>query len=232
MIISRRHKMVFIKTAKTGGSTLENILGKHLSNKKDIASGSAYKDSFDPKVPPTLKKNWRELRYPDNLGGDSHVPASFIYDKWFDGKRPKDYFVFTIERNSYEKAVSHWWWHTHSKRLVKQLHPSGVSFKDHLTRLLNTQHKQHLSCWHRYTKDDRINVDRVYQYDQWEEMWRDLSTRLKVGEIDMKKTRNIRLKNSHKPFDHYREAYSDNGQEIELVYQLCKKEIKYFKYKF
>jgi hypothetical protein len=225
MIISHTHKFIFIKTGKTGGSTIENILDKHLGP-KDIASGSAYKDSKG--VRPTSKKNWREINYPARLGGDSHASASHIYKTFFNGKKPKDYFVFTIERNSYDKAVSHWWWHSHSKRLVKSLKPTGVNFKQHLTRFIIEPYNNHPSCWHRYT-DEGVCVDHIYQYDQWEEMFMDLSTRFSL-KIDINDTRRIKLKDSHKPFGHYSEAYKDNEQE--LVKQLFKSEIEHFNYNF
>ena len=226
MIISHEHKFIFIKTAKTGGSTIENILGQHLGP-KDIASGSAYIDSED--VRPTSKRNWPKINYPDELGGYSHLPVSLIYDKFFDGQKPKDYFVFTIERNSYEKAVSHWWWHTHSKRLTKTMQPTNVAFRDHLVRHIREPWNNHPSCWHRYNNNKNICVDHIYQYDQWEEMFKDLSTRLNIS-IDMDSTRNIKLKDSKKPFNHYREAYGDHEQE--LVEQLFIQEIKHFGYRF
>ena len=119
MIISHEHKFIFIKTAKTGGSTIENILGNHLGD-RDIASGSGYHDVNNRKVRYTHKLNFIRFDYPSVLGGYSHVPASFLYKKYFKGHRPKDYFVFTIERNSYDKAISHWWWHQHTKRFYKR----------------------------------------------------------------------------------------------------------------
>ena len=106
MIISHKHKFIFIKTAKTGGSTIENILEEHLGD-KDILSGSGYHDVNNEKIRYTHKRNFIRFDYPTVLGGYSHVPASFLYKKYFKGKRPKDYFVFTIERNSYDKAISH-----------------------------------------------------------------------------------------------------------------------------
>ena len=225
MIISHKHKFVFIKTAKTGGSTIENILGQHLGS-KDIASGSAYIDTKD--VSPTVKRNWQKIDYPDELGGYSHLPASLVYEKFFNGQKPKGYFVFTIERNSYDKAVSHWWWHTHAKRLLKLMNPTRVIFREHLTGLLRSPENNHPSCWRRYSNEN-ICVDHIYQYDEWEEMFKDLSKRFSL-QIDMNSTRNIKLKNSNKPFSHYREAYKDNEQE--LVEKLFIKEIKHFDYKF
>ena len=82
MIISHEHKFIFIKTAKTGGSTIENILGNHLGD-KDVASGSGYHDVNNRKIRYTHKQNFIRFDYPNNLGGYSHVPASFIYKKFF-----------------------------------------------------------------------------------------------------------------------------------------------------
>lgn len=225
MIISHKHKFVFIKTAKTGGSTIENILGDHLGN-KDIASGSAYKDSGN--ISPTMKRNFPNLDYPDSLGGYSHLPASLIYEKFFTGKKPKDYFVFTIERNSYDKAVSHWWWHTRRKKQMKGMPRSRIKFEDYLKRLIQEPDNNNPSCWRRYT-DESICVDHIYQYDQWDQMFKDLSQRFSL-KINMDNTKNIRLKDSKKPFEHYSEAYKNNEQE--LVKQLFSNEIKHFGYRF
>ena len=60
-------------------------------------------------------------------------------------------------------------------------------------------------------------------------MFKDLSERFSL-QIDMNSTRNIKLKNSNKPFSNYREAYKNNEQE--LVEQLFPHEIKHFGYKF
>ncbi len=233
MIVSHKHKFIFIKTAKTGGSTIENILGHHLGD-QDIASGSGYHDNFNNrKMRRTHPRNFIKFDYPSVLGGYSHVPASFLYKKYFKGNKPKDYFVFTIERNSYDKAISHWWWQRHTKRLYKRQRPTEISLREHLTALIDSPHNHnHLSCWWRYTQPPafkNFNVDKVYQYHEWADMWKDLSERLSI-DIDIEKTETIRFKDSKKPFAHYSHAYKDNEQE--LVDQLCEQEIKYFDYKF
>jgi hypothetical protein len=167
------------------------------------------------------------------LGGYSHVPASFLYKKYFKGHRPKDYFVFTIERNSYDKAISHWWWHTHTKRMYKRQRPTKVTLRQHLQGLLESPHNHnHFSCWWRYTEPPSFtdfNVDMVYQYHEWNSMWQDLAKRFSI-KINMESTESIRFKDSKKPFEHYSHAYKDNEQE--LVDQLCEQEIKHFGYQF
>ena len=71
--------------------------------------------------------------------------------------------------------------------------------------------------------------DKVYQYHEWTNMWKDLSERFSI-EIDMEQTETIRFKDSKRPFEHYSHAYIGNEQE--LVEKLCEQEIKHFGYKF
>ena len=89
MIISHKHKFVFIKTRKTAGSTLENILRPCLGE-DDILTGST-RDG----TPPLNCK-------PD---GDGHrIP-----------KIPEGYRSFSIERNPWDKVVSSYYWHKNIK---------------------------------------------------------------------------------------------------------------------
>jgi len=226
MIISHKHKFIFVKTAKTGGSSIEKILDDCLSS-RDIASGTVYKDSDE--ATPTRQINWRSIGYPQDLGGDSHASASHIYKTFFDGQRPKDYFVFTVERNSYDKAVSHWWWHTQTKRIMKHKPVVEISLDDHLQKFASTQKNNHPSCWPKYTIGDDLCVDMIYQYESMLDMFSDLSQRFDI-EIDKNKVKNTRLKDSNKPFSNYREPYTEKAKE--LVKEIFQKEIDHFGYKF
>jgi len=228
MIISHKHKFIFIKTAKTGGSSIEKILDPFL-DASDVASGGWYKDHDGSSDTLTRQLNWKPIGYPQDLGGDSHASAQYIYDNFFGGQKPKDYFVFTIERNSYDKAVSHWWWHTRTKPMYKGKPAVNISLKDHLQKFVSNQKNNHPSCWHRYSTNNNTNVDMVYRYDSMLDMFSDLSQRFKI-EIDEDRVKNTRLKNSNKPFDNYREAYTDTTRN--LVEQIFAQEFKYFKYDF
>ena len=85
MIISHRHKFVFIKTRKTAGSTLESLLFPFLGE-EDVCTGSARDGT------PAL--NILE-------GSDGHAVPSPI----------TGYFSFSIERNPWDKVVSSYFWH-------------------------------------------------------------------------------------------------------------------------
>ena len=89
MIISHKYKFVFIKTRKTGGSTIEKIL-RPLLGKDDVCTGS----NRDNTPPLNIQS-----------GEDGHQPE-FI---------PKGYWSFSIERNPWDKVVSSYYFHTQVK---------------------------------------------------------------------------------------------------------------------
>lgn len=92
MIISHKHKFVFVKTRKTAGSTLEQILRPCLGE-DDILTGST-RDG----TPPLNCK-------PDQDG--HRVP-----------KIPEGYMSFSIERNPWDKVVSSYYWHKKIKSMA------------------------------------------------------------------------------------------------------------------
>ena len=86
MIISHKYKFVFIKTRKTGGSTIEKIL-RPLLGKDDVCTGSK-RDNTPP------------LNLPSGVSGHKAKPI------------PKGYWSFSIERNPWDKVVSSYYFHS------------------------------------------------------------------------------------------------------------------------
>ena len=102
MIISHKHKFIFIKTRKVAGSTLESMLFP-LLGKDDVCTGSARDGT------PAL--NILE-------GSDGHAVPSHI----------AGYFSFSIERNPWDKVVSSYFWHKQAKPEIY----SKVSFNEYI----------------------------------------------------------------------------------------------------
>jgi len=98
VIVSHRHRFVFVKTRRTGGSSVEAALAPHLGP-EDAITGSA-RDG-------TPRRNC-----PDGLTG--HVGRRRIRRLF--GATVEDYLWFCVERNSYAKAASDWRWHRHVLR--------------------------------------------------------------------------------------------------------------------
>ncbi len=104
MIASRSHKFIFIKTRKTGGTSLEIVLSSWCSG-RDICSAispadEALRAQYGGAPLNNLGRNGRE-RF------DNHMPASLVRRRlpllWHRA------FRFTVERHPYEKVVSLAW---------------------------------------------------------------------------------------------------------------------------
>lgn len=138
MVLSHKHKFIFIKNQKVAGSSLEKILYNYLGE-SDICTGSTSDDT------PSQNTN----------GIFEHVDC-----KWISKNYPvewKYYYKFTIERNPWDKAVSYYYW-------LKYFSPEYV--KNGFEYFIHSKILKRCSDWNRYTIDDQIIVDDVILYDE------------------------------------------------------------------
>src|SRR5690554_3175560 len=118
MIVSHKHRFIFIKTRKTAGTSIEIGLSRICGN-EDIISPITKVDekiraSFEGVGPQNYKIPLRSFRSKDIFNSlkrrrlvcfENHMSASDI--KYFIGEDIwKSYFKFTFDRNPYDKAVS------------------------------------------------------------------------------------------------------------------------------
>ena len=168
MIISHRHKFVFIKTKKTSGSTLEHLLYRYLDKEIDICTGSELDDT------PIM-----------NTGGEplnGHMSYKNIL-KSYDIRRD-EYFFFTIERNPWAKCVSSFWWH-------KRKNPAVYKKKDFEDYLIHESAGILPFGWKLYTNKNKISVDEVFQYENLEFMYSYLNYKFdfNITKDELKNTR-------------------------------------------
>jgi len=91
MIISHKHKFIFVKTAKTAGTSIEIFLSQHCGP-LDVLT------PIIPHVEPHLPRNCQ--------GFYNHIPAHAIKNQI--GKKIwNSYFKFCVERNPWDKTLSH-----------------------------------------------------------------------------------------------------------------------------
>lgn len=212
MIVSYKHDFIFIKTRKTGGSTLEYILRPYLDQTNDVASGS------------TLD-NLPGLNFPMDWNGHlGRVYLSELMDNKSWNHFRKKGFIFTIERNPWDKVVSQFYW-------FKQRWGSNVfpyNFKEYVKGMtewsLPSDHFMYAYG------DDSLAVHKIFKY---EEMWELHDYFFTNYDIDItEKWANTKLKVSeNKPLD-YRKIYNDNEELISTVGKLFKKEIKLLGYTY
>jgi len=92
VIISHKHKFIFIKTRKTAGSSIEHFLSKYLGP-DDICTGSDV-----DKTP--------RLNAPHKKG---HIDYKWIMNNYKD--EWNNYYKFAVERNPWDKMISYFYWH-------------------------------------------------------------------------------------------------------------------------
>ncbi|SPD76465.1 conserved hypothetical protein [uncultured Desulfobacterium sp.] len=122
MIISYKYKFIFIKTQKTAGTSIEVYLSKHCG-KNDILT------PINPHVAPHLARNYKAIWNPfpeivENKGLRlkstlkkvlkqnkfyNHIPARTIKNR-ISKKTWNDYFKFCVERNPWDKTLSHYYY--------------------------------------------------------------------------------------------------------------------------
>jgi hypothetical protein len=111
MIISHKHRFIFIKTFKTAGTSIEIFLSSQCGA-EDVVTPVL------PHVEPHVPRN--------HEGFQAHMPASQIRPKvsrevW-DG-----YFKFCVERNPWDKTLSHY-------HMMNYRAGGTLSFDDYLAR--------------------------------------------------------------------------------------------------
>lgn len=139
MIISHKHKFIFIKTVKTAGTSLEVFLSQQCGP-QDLVT------PIIPHVEPHLARN--------HEGYYNHIPAFQIRHKiapqiW------RSYFKFCVERNPWDKTLSYY-------HMVNHRSENGVAFNDYLAT------KQFPLNYPWYTEPgnpNKIIVDRIIRYE-------------------------------------------------------------------
>ncbi len=253
MIISQKHKFIFIHCRKAAGSSVVSSLSRYLGD--DDLQFSAIKDGIKLKIYPPkrvvkealrhismsdffsvliLKKSfWNTIsnsvkkKYSSVLGlSPAHAPASVIATTFPDEWR--DYFKFCVVRNPWDKTLSDYFWRT--KRI--EMPPDFDAYVDALARepLPGITPKNHQN-WDMYTINDELAVDYVVRF---EDLTNDLSEALAKTSLEwdgwmphMKKGADDE---KGTPRRNYREYYSEHARQV--VGRVYEKEINQFGYTF
>lgn len=228
MIISHKHRFIFIKTAKTAGSSLEIALSKYLGPRdvltpllvddEAIRSDLGYVKPQNYFVPYRryTKMDWARLglmfkrrEYP------SHAPAHFVRqyigeDVW------GSYFKFAFERNPWDKVISAAWWRG-----------NGSTDKKALSRYIESGAENGLAGFDLYSINGCIAVDRVFRFEDMQASLAELAERTGLPEVP---TMPFAKRDHRKDRTHYRDVLSPKAAEV--VRRAYAREIAHFGYEF
>lgn len=227
MIISHKHKFIFIKTEKTAGTSIEIALSKFCGD-EDI-------------ITPIVKED-EEVRQKYAGRGAQHYHVGFYrytlkdWAKFFvKGKKrifynhigaqeitqliPADiwnsYYKFCFDRNPWDKVISWYYWthKTDPKPSIKEFIQSGYAAQVKGRCL--------------YSIDDKVAVDRVGMYEKLAEELSDISDYLNLPEeLELPRSKG----NFRKEKKSYRELLDEEDKE--QIAKIFAREIEYFGYTF
>jgi hypothetical protein len=232
MILSHKHKFIFIKTPKTAGTSIELSLSRYCGPKDVITDLSPEDELLRPAngLSPqnylrhypwdyTFRNLIRWVIYPDvrprmRIIYGQHSAAQDIIENLGEEKW-NSYYKFCFERNPWDKAVSSYFFDIHYKR-------KNMDFKQFVTEM-----SFYNSGYMYRDKEGKLMIDHVARFENMGEELQNISKTIGIhfdGFLPKAKT-GIR---PHKR--HYSEYYDEETKLI--VEQKCKNVIDLMGYKF
>lgn len=223
MIISHRHRFVYVKTRKTASTSLEIALSKYCGP-----------DDVISPITPNNQAERARLGYPgpqnyqlrDASGREISVlhHSPFTLARELLGESWRDYYFFTFERNPFDRIISQYYWEVRPEPWPKGAEPF---IPDSIEDLLTQGSAELLSNWPLYADGDTVAVDFVGRYENFEEDLAGISERIGLPERvelpSLKAKAGFRRDNRH-----YRQVLSD--AERSLVEAVCRRELDEFGY--
>lgn len=225
MIISHSRKFIFIKSAKTAGTSLETALSNYCAGDDVVTPLGDYEFNKDP------TGRWQHQAM--NVGDfQQHDWAVTIRDKvgpaiW------NDYFKFSIARNPWDRVVSLYTWKSRNER-KNQAGPGLLGKligKDDSLQQTRAKFSQFLAGdWDTndrfYVIDDELCVDFVLRYESLADDVVTLCSRLGIPTIELP-----RLKSGFRKDElHYSDYYDEASKA--LVGERHRNDLRFFGYRF
>lgn len=246
LIISHKHKFIFIKTRKTAGTSVEIELSRHCG-RSDVITPTTTDDEekrkklggkgpqnyyFSPYeiqnilrigIPKLLKKRrLKDFLFFIKRGGMfykywEHSSANYVKNM-IDKEIWDNYFKFCFERNPWDKAVSQYYWR-------RRRYPN-LSFEDYIKRFNCINYPLYMDTNHK-----NIIVDYVGYYENLNEELNYIFNKIGIpfdGKLKPKAKSGIR-----KDKKSYHEFFSGNYEKyIDVIRKVYKKEIELHGYDF
>ena len=229
MILSHKYKFIFIKTAKTAGTSIEVFLSKHCGPTDVLTPIEPPIEGHQPRNYQGLIDPFAEiLERPGKLFSAllhaitsrekfyRHMPASEV-QKRVPKKIWNSYFKFCVERNPWDKVLSHY--HMHAAR-----EGGSLSLDEYLAR------GRFPINYFRYTdrSGTKIIVDRILRYENLLAELGDVFSRLNISfDGTLGVTAKSEYRTDRRP---YQQVFSD--EQRRTVENAFAKEIELHGYRF
>jgi len=210
MIISHKHKFIFVKTTKTAGTSIEIALSS-ICGEMDIITP----------ITPVDEKTRIELGYrgaQNYMDGKfyNHIPAKKIRE--LAGDIWDDYYKFCFERNPWDKVISWYYWVIKDGR--------EVTF-DHFMKSGHFAKVGGAAGHDLYTDDNgMILMDDIFLYENMNEAIAEIENKLNIIFPSLPNAKS-QYRSNRQP---YSEVYTE--QQKELVEKAFSREIKNLGYRF
>lgn len=235
MIISHKHKFIFLKTRKTAGTSFEIALGDicgpkdivtRISMKDEIERRKNYRGAQNYRLPLKIysSKDWKKLLTEGRFKRfENHDTAEKIVSI-IGEKKWNEYFKFCFERNPWDKMVSQFYWKKEEYQLA--------SFEEFWDRGLAGEVLEFSETIHtreQYSLNGEIAVDKIYKYEEMKTALADLTEKFKLEKpLEMP---SYKAKGGHRSEKaHYRDLLSE--EMADEIGKLCAPEIKLLNYEF
>lgn len=177
MIVSHRHRFVFVKTKKTAGTSIEIALSG-ICGPDDVITPISPTDEAERRRlghrgPQNLEppRTWEARRLLRSLRGRrgpqfrNHSPAAAVR-RLLPRAVWEEYFTFCFDRNPWDRAVSLYHWLGGQRRFGS------------IAKFLRSGAERPFSNYDRYSIDGIVALDRVYRYEDLEDALAEVSRRL------------------------------------------------------
>lgn len=228
MILSHKHKFIFLKTNKTAGTSIEIALSKHCGPNDIITPISPEDEQLRTELGYPGPQNYllplrsygvREmsrlvLRRKRTLAFYNHMLAAEVKERigeqiW------NSYFKFCVERNPWDRIISHYYWHYKSEP-----RPSLYEYIHSRKPLIL---KERGYCL--YTIDNQVAVDRICRFENIAEEVEEVRKHVGIPDsLDLPRAKSSTRKD--------RRSYHDvlEKREIDAIAELFCDEIRLFGY--